>query len=151
MLEPRAMKWQTCLQRQVANSHNLTAPPPTMRQRVLKQNFKTNWQNRHHQIMATVLNISTSTNWSGGSKPPSSASALDIVVSRNTRKRWGLQRQHSVNVVRLNRHQSTFSKSAHSMKRNVAEFGHMTPRSTPNSGGTSTTNEGRLASPTPPD
>ena len=85
-----------------------------------------------------------------GAKPPSSESALDIEVSRNTRKRWGLQTQHSVNVARLNGHQSTFSnsKSAHSMKRNIAKIALMTPRSRPNSGGMSMTYEGWPASPT---
>ena len=105
---------------------------------VLKQKFKTNWQNRHHSYCPQHdhINILEQT----------TIFLLCIVVSRNTRKRLGLQRQHSVN-----RHQSTFSRSAHSMKRNVVKFELMTPRSTPNSGGTSTTYEGRLASPTPLD
>ena len=45
------------------------------------------------EVIATALNTTTSTHWSDGSKPPSSASALDTVVLENTTNRWGLQRQ----------------------------------------------------------
>ena len=116
---------------------------------VLRHNFKTNWQNRHHgyctqhdhinklerREQTTIFHLRTG--HCGLKKTPEK----DGAYRDSTVRMW----------LGLNRHRSTFSKSAHFMKRNVAKFGHMAPRSTPNSGGTSTTYEGRPVSPTPPD
>ena len=85
-------------------------------QTVLKQNSKTNGQNRHHGYCPQHDHTNTLERREPNHHLPPPHWTLWSQETVNTRKRWGLQRQHSVNVARLNRHQSTFSKSAHSMK-----------------------------------
>ena len=101
--------------------------------------------------MATAHSMTTSANWNIRSKPQSSASTQDSVVSKSTWKTWDLQTQHSVSLAQKNRLPSTFIKFAPFTKKIVVKPGHMTPHFTPGSGGLPTNCKGWPTSPTPMD